>query len=180
MCRGILMGSRQFRPAYLNRNYIMSSRQKVAKREFDIAERSISFAFSDGENIALCLDHLPSDIQTHLMLHGASAKLGDGFAKTSGPKEAAEQVNTIWANLMDGNWNAGGRSTGGKLAQAIANLSGGSLADVVAKLKDLDDDAIKLLRKDPTIVKELAKMEVERAGKLDAPETDLIGKLFDS
>ena len=155
------------------------TKQKIAKRLFDVDTGTLQFEFSDGFNTTYKLTDLPEAMQSRVALHGLAAKLGDGFSKTTGCDQAREQTADIWANLIAGDWTAGSRGAGtSRLAQAIANVSGQPLADVVKTLSDLNAKTRKIIRNEPAVAREMARLEVEAADALPAATDDLIGSLF--
>lgn len=152
----------------------------IAKKEPAADFASISFNFADGRKIVCDLASLPEDMKQRCMLHGASQKIGDSYSGAESVDEAYEAASETLENLRRSIWSAGRESTGGMLAQAIANLTGKGLEEVAEMLKGQSDDAKKALRKDPQIKAEMARLSAEKAAKKaaaagDADTADLDG-----
>jgi len=141
---------------------------------------AVEITFTDGRSVYVDLDELPDGIRLELLAHGLSQKLGDSYASAKGNIDFAyAECSGVAEALMKGEWNRRGAGVGGLLAQAIANLTGKVLADVMTALADMDGDVKTALKKRKDIKAEMAKISAERAAAQvgEGEESDL-GDLF--
>lgn len=109
---------------------------KFCTKEWDPDEfgEKVSFKFSDGPGgqigtvLELDCSELNESMRTHLMLHGASQKVGDSFAGVKGNfADGIANAKAVIDQLLSGEWT-GDREGGGprlaELAEAIARLKG--------------------------------------------------------
>lgn len=161
-----------------------TTRQRKATVEFTDSIMAITFA-PDGTEPTLRkydLAKLNEDIQNELLKHGAKQKLTDSFAGIDLTRisEAVEKVDSVWSNLLEGNWRAAGGGSGGPrtslLAEAIARVTGKTVeecAEKLAQIRDMEDEdqskeILRKLRNDSSIKKatleiKQEKLEAERA-----------------
>ncbi len=107
-----------------------------------------------------------SSVAKRLAVHAVNAKVGDSAAD---PKEPAyEAMKTTWDQLVAGEWSTRGEGGAGGarvtvLAEAIAQVKGLDVADVAARLAELDDDTKKGLRKNAKVAAAIATIQAAKA-----------------
>lgn len=146
-----------------------SDRNKVAKKEYDLDTRVVSITFSDESALELDCNELPSEIQTRLMLHGASQKLGDSFAGVKGNvAEAKTNVQAVIDALRSGEWGTGGdeaRPRLAELAEAISRIKNTDLEKTKAAVEKASDEQRKAWRSNAKVKATIAQLRAEKAQK---------------
>lgn len=131
--------------------------------------RGIDFNFINGHVLEVIVDDMPQDIKSHLMLHGASQKVGDSFAGAETVEECIEAATAVFEQLRAGQWKAQRESTGGsaprssQLVEALVAITGKSAADINAMLDSKTEDERKAIRKHPQVAAQLAAIAAQRA-----------------
>lgn len=138
---------------------------------------SITFFFDEDFQLVCNVDDLPEDIKKQLLLRGIADKVGDSFAKNTGVIDAYDKAKALWECLMSGQYNQKRGVTGGRIIAAICNVTGKEPGEVMAKWEKMDDKAKALLRNDPKVKAELARLELE-AVKDAKPTVDVVA-MFD-
>lgn len=151
----------------------------------DTSTDILVFTFANKETRAFNLDNLPEDVRAQALRHGVKQKLSDSFAGAKDATDpiafAIEQVETNWAALCEGNWNAGRvGSTMFDLAEAIRRIAEGterelSIEEATAVVKGWDTKTRTAKRKIPAVAKVLAEMELERLADADDDLEAIIG-----
>lgn len=128
---------------------------KVATKTVNLETQTVSWEFTDGTDLSLSLSDLPAEIVTNLALHGLSQKGGDSYSGETDLQVAVAKVQGVIERLKAGEWRAtreggsGGRIS--DLAQALAQVTGKSLSDVVAMLEEKTKEEKSALRKHPRV-----------------------------
>lgn len=140
----------------------------------------VRVTFSNGKAVEVVFEDLSPEMLTRLAAHGLSQKLGDSFAGAKGDAGLAHAQCQIVADALHaGDWTTRGEGDGGDFVIAMANLTKVDADAVRAKLKTLDEDAIKALKARKDVKAEMARLKAERlAEKAGEEEVDL-GSLFD-
>ena len=126
-----------------------------------ISTDSITFNFNGDVSLECPLVDLPEGMLYRMALHGIAAKCGDAYSKNEGSQDALQKAERVWGNLKAGVFNAKSQGGGsGKLAAALVNVGGKSIQEVMDLLQGMDDKTKKLLRNDPKVKTELARMEL--------------------
>lgn len=138
---------------------------KIAKKV--LVDGGVRFEFADGSEMVAKLRDLPQEIVDRLAIHGLSQKIGDSYAgandKGWSVADCRDQALNVLNNLIDGVFNAGGGSTGGILAEAVAALTGKDLDEVREVIRAMSEDQVKALRKRVDVKAEVARIQAERA-----------------
>jgi hypothetical protein len=147
----------------------------------DVEKGSITFKFADGgDPFVFDLTKVPESLLRNLALHGASQKLGDGYAGMKAEADpiafARTVVRDIAERLYAGDWRAAG--TGGArtsiLLEAFATATGKTVEEVAEMWANLDDDDKKAIQAKPKFQLALAKIKVAReTAKIAAAEKAL-------
>lgn len=147
--------------------------QKRIDRKRDYEAGTITFTVLDtGEQLVCDIAQLfPgyadfSPVAKHLAVHSVNAKVGDSAADPKEPAMAA--MTTTWDQLVAGEWSSRGEGGAGGtritvLAEAIAQVKGLDVAEVAARLADLDDETKKGLRKNAKVKAAIASIQAARA-----------------
>ena len=125
-----------------------------------IGTDSIAFDFNGDVQLVCELGELSTEMLHRMALHGIAAKCGDAYSKNEGGQDALQKCSRVWDNLKAGVFNAKALGGSGKLAAALVNVSGKSIDEVMALLQDMDDKTKRLLRNDPKVKTELARMDL--------------------
>ena len=75
-----------------------TKRERVATKEIDVAGKTVTFTFVNGESVVCKLADVPTEMQTRLALHGMSQKIGDSFAGVA--KETKESGGDVAGNAI--------------------------------------------------------------------------------
>ena len=152
---------------------------KIAKKSVDQEKLTVTFDFADGTTVTTDLSEFPEAILDRLSLHGLSQKLGDSYAGAESITEAVQSVKELLTNLQAGNWNLGGRSTGGIWIEVLVRISGKSAEECAERFNALSEDEKKKLKKHPQVL--LIKAEIEKERLLAAAEKNPVEVLdFDT
>ena len=107
-----------------------AAKPKFCTKDWDPDEmgETVQFKFANGTVLELDCSQLNDSMRTHLMLHGASQKVGDSFAGVKGNfDEGIANAKAVIDQLVGGEWT-GDREGGGprlaELAEAIARIKG--------------------------------------------------------
>jgi hypothetical protein len=139
------------------------------EKSADAEKRAITFKFADGgDPFVFELDRVPEALLATLALHGASQKLGDGYAGMKAEADpiafARSVVKDIAERLYAGDWRAAG--TGGArtsiLLEAFAAATGKTVEEVAETWAGLDDDDKKAVQAKPKFQLALAKIKMAR------------------
>lgn len=125
----------------------------------------ITIDFSTGEQLVADLSTIPQEIIHRLAMHGLSQKLGDSYAGAA-DEERFAKASGVFGDLAEGNWStrvAAGSPRTTQLAEALAAATNKELAEAVALLETMEDEAKKQLRKHPLIKAELATIKAAKA-----------------
>jgi hypothetical protein len=119
-----------------------STRQSVAKHEYDEETGDYSIAFSDGQNLDFnVFKDFNEEMRRNLMFHGVSQKTRDSYAGTKGnAAQARSAAQQVIDSLRAGQWSAGrgegeARPRLGELAEAIARIKGLPVEEVRASVE---------------------------------------------
>lgn len=147
---------------------------KIAKKSK--LDNGVRFTFADDKTVlAFDLKDLSKDMVRQLAIHGLSQKLGDSYASLDTVGESVKVVESVWANLKAGNFNARVMGSGGIYAEAIARIKGISLEAAQEAWAGLDEEAQDKLRKNERVKAMAAVIRGEKAaGKVGDGEFDLI------
>ena len=157
----------------------------MPRKSIDFENQTVTFDFGDEGTSVVNVGELPEDIKIHLMLHGASQKIGDNYA---GAKSAAEetgvepnawakgQADATIAQLVAAEWSQRRAGAGGQisdLARAIFEVlvndgEDTTLENVVATLNEMDKDQKKAYRAHPAVAAVLNRLSLERKEKKQA------------
>lgn len=142
---------------------IKMARNKVCTKTTN-DDGSISFVFADKEVMKVSPGDFSDAIQSRLMSHGLSQKLGDSFAGVQSPVEARARVAQVIEGLTTENWTTRtpGEPRTNMLIEALAEIQKVEV-DVMRKfVEGLDDETKKSVRSHPEVK---AKMSEIRAKK---------------
>ncbi len=143
-------------------------------------EGKLVWTFGDGKTAQIDPNELSDEIKTAAMLHGLKQTISDAYSgiKTAGESYTFAQVRID--TLKGGEWSSRGRAGEGNndLAQAVSNISGKGIADVVALIGALDEAQRKTLAKKPQVAAEVAKLKAERLAKAVDSSVDSLSDLF--
>jgi hypothetical protein len=137
-------------------------RKQIARKVLDLANEAVVIRFTDGREVSLNLSDINQELRTYAALHGLNQKLGDSYAGAESIDEAFSNASDVAQSLREGEWNRKGGYGGGDLAQAISNLTGKDLAEVIEVLGKMNDEARKAIRKRKDVAAEIAKIQAER------------------
>lgn len=144
----------------------MTTRNKIATKTIDTDARTVTWEFSDGEQIVFDLTKVSPEIFTHHALHGASQRGGDSYSGESDLAVAKAKLKAVIERAYAGEWRAVREGSGGgritDLAQAIATITKRSIEEVVAMLVEKSDEDKKNLRKNPHVKRALLKIKEQR------------------
>lgn len=134
----------------------------------------IEIAFTDGRSVKVEFESLSPAIMEKLAAHGLAQKLGDSYSGVKGNiDEAYAECSSVADALLQGEWNRRGEGVGTILAEAIANLTGKKLAEVIAKLSEKSKEERDEIAKDVRVKAEVARIRAERltarAAEVDTP-----------
>lgn len=145
-----------------------------------------TLTYGDDTQLVAELSALSQDIINRLALHGLGQKLVDSYASAKKAVESGEYESEIeyakecsqevWSNLTGGIWSAKRSGSGGprssQLAQAIAEVTGQDLQEVINKLATLDEEVKKAYAKKPKVQIALLRIraaaEAAKLAKLEA------------
>lgn len=151
------------------------ARASIAKKE--IEGSNIILKFSDDTELVCDVNSLSDEIKHHLMMHGASQKIGDSYSGEKDVSVARTKAEKTVQNLIAGEWKAQREGGGGgrisDLAKALAAVAGVELSQAVEKIMEMDKDAKKELRAHPKIKLELIKLQQQKAEEELAEAGDL-------
>lgn len=137
-----------------------TTRKSIAKKI--VTDTSVQIAFENGHLLEIHPAELSDEIRNRLMLHGLSQKVGDSYSGAESIEEAIAAATTAVDNLKNGDW-AVRASTGGILAEAVAELQGIELPDAIEMVLSLDDDTKKALQKAPEVAAVIADIKARKA-----------------
>lgn len=102
----------------------MAERNKFGKKEYSDDGTSVTFKFNDGVDLKVNVNDFPPDIVLHLTQHGVGQKLGDSYAKSGvdSPQAARDEVETLIAQLVAGNWRIPSDGAGPKAGLTVRAL----------------------------------------------------------
>jgi hypothetical protein len=127
----------------------------------------VTFKFADATETVLSLAELPEGIVRKLALHGLSQKAGDSYAGVKGDvNQAKTNVQEVFDNLKNGVWGSSGGGGGPRLmdlAEAIAEIKGKQLAEVLEAVKGVSDEQRKAWRAHPAIKTKIAEIALRKA-----------------
>ena len=129
---------------------------------------AVVLKFLNGRDVVVSMPDLSDEIKHIAAAHGIAQKVGDAFAEAQGDTNLAHGLAQNMANRLEaGEWNI--RGEGGAsatlLAEALANVTGRPLAEVIGKINDMEKAEKEGLQKHPQIVAEIAKLQAERAAQ---------------
>lgn len=163
---------------------------RVRKSDVNVNGTVVSITYApDGAAVTKDFDlsALSPEIVEALAIHGLKQKLTDAFAGVdlANINEAIEKSQGVWDNLVAGNFTAqrgDGSPRTGKLAEAIARLTGKPLEEVTKALDGLKDTEageakLKALRSDAAVK---AMMNRIRQEELDAAASANKSSLLES
>lgn len=134
----------------------------------------VLFEFADGRLITVTADDLSQAILEHAVWHGLKQKIGDAAALSRNPDtgrsatldDKHDAMLAVLEQLKSGHWNkpreGSGGSTGGLLAQAIANLRGKPVAAIREWLAGKSKEEQAALRANAKIAEEIARIQASR------------------
>ena len=140
--------------------------KKRINREKDVENGTVKFTVIEtGAELVCNLADLPKELMNTALIHAVNAKVGDAAAD---PKQDAMAAMTqVWKQLTEGDWSArsGGEGAGRVtiLAEAVANVTGREVAEVVTMLGEKSDDEKKELRNHVQVSAEIASIQSKRA-----------------
>jgi hypothetical protein len=138
------------------------------------------WTFGNGSVAEISVEDLSDEIKYAAMMHGLKQTISDAYSgiKTAGESYTFAQVRID--TLKGGEWSSRGKAGEGNndLAQAVANISGKGIADVVALIGALDEAQRKVLAKKPQVAAEVAKLKAERLAKAVVEGVDSLSDLF--
>ena len=126
----------------------------------------VTFTFTDkgSTKLGFALADLPPAMVRELAAHGLSQKLGDSYASLATPAEGIAAVNAVWKNLKAGVFNAaGGGSSGGVLAEAVARIKGITVEKAIAAIEAMAEDKLDTLKANSRIKATIKVIQGERA-----------------
>lgn len=157
----------------------------------DITGNILTITFGDTRQIFLDATKLDESIRAQALMHGLKQKTIDAGAiprdtvtgrspsvsdKYDAIKEVVDRITgpaPVWNKIRDG----GVSSANDTLARALAELSGKTREDMLAKVESSSKEEIATLRKHPSVAKILLRMATENAGS--AIDSDaLLGKFM--
>jgi hypothetical protein len=126
--------------------------------------------FDDKSSISIDVNSLNEETKFRALIHGISQKVGDSYAgakSDSNPLEFAKTAakETI-EQVLKGEWRAPSTSSGPResdLAKALSLATGETLEKAIEFIANLDDEAIKVLRKKPKVAAQLAAIAAQKA-----------------
>lgn len=144
----------------------------------------ISFTFASGEVVEIDYAALTLEIQVQLGLHGLSQKIGDSYAGTKTPEEAAVFAAGVAKRLINGEFKAVRESTGvtrvTQLVEAVARATGRAVEEVQEKLAAMDEESIKGVRAHPSTRAAIADIKAENeAAKAEKLRAEADGSTLD-
>lgn len=150
---------------------------KIAKKTVtcDGVTGRVQFDFMDGTTQRYGLNDLSEEMVIRLAVHGLSQKLGDTYAGATSVKEAKGMVEELFTAMVNGDWTIKGErtGTGGILAEALSVVTGQPLEACAEKLREMEEEQTKALKKNPQIKAVIAEINLERAkAKAKATATD--------
>ncbi len=90
----------------------------------------VQFKFANGTTLEIDCSELNESMRQHLMLHGASQKIGDSFAGVKGNfQEGIANAQAVIDQLRNGEWTGDREGGGPRLAE---------LAEAIARIKSVD------------------------------------------
>jgi hypothetical protein len=142
---------------------------KIAKKSVvcDGVTGQVVFDWADGQKEGYGLNDLSEEMVVRLAIHGLAQKLGDSYAGAKSVKEAQDNVAYLFAALASGDWTIKGErtSTGGIWAEALAAVTGQPIEACAAKLAEMDEAQLKVIKANPQMKAAKAKIDLERAEK---------------
>ena len=145
----------------------------------------VVFTAADGTQLQCDLYKLGDDIKATLMAHGLKQKVGDAGALGAGSTDADKltAMRAVWEMLLAGDWSKRGEGDGGGEAvtvEAMARVTGATLADARAVFEGLDKKAQAAMRKD--LAATIAEIQAERAAAkpVKAEAADAARKALDA
>ena len=133
------------------------------------------FAFANGETVTIDPADFSSGINDHARLHGFSQKLGDSYSSAKSLSEAFAAFEATRQQLLEGDWNRKGGSTGGIWVEALARATGKPFETCLEKWNAMDEETRKAVKAHKGVKAAKAEIELERAQAkaADAPAIDL-------
>lgn len=146
-------------------NANMAKVNRISKKV--VLENGIRFEFANGVTRTCLLDDLTPSMVTRFAIHGIAQKGGDSYASAESIAEAIDNLDEVWTNAREGNWEVrtGG---GGILVEALARATGKPIDEARAVVRGMDDKAKRKLGGHPDILDAIAAIRKERA--TDAPD----------
>lgn len=128
----------------------------------------IDFEFAHGAVLEINLDDLSEEVQTNLMLHGLSQKIGDSYSGSKDSEEAFKFAAGTVQRLKDGEWKAAREGGGVKrttiLVEALERVFPDQSQEACQdKVAAMSDEQIKGLKAHPQIKAAIAAITAERA-----------------
>jgi len=137
---------------------------KIVLRDENGIACAIRILFTDGREVKVNLETLGQIIKAEALAHGISQKLGDSYSGCQGNlDEAFAECAAVAESIIEGNWNRKGGSGGGELAQAIADLTGKELDEIIPVLRTMSDEDKATLRRRKDVKAALAKIKAAKA-----------------
>ena len=149
----------------------MAKTNKASKKVREDAS-GVDFEFANGAALAVNVKDIPKEIQTQLMLHGISQKIGDSYSGAETPELAHSLASGVLKRLVEGEWSkaregGGGRGVG-DLIEAMFRLyepKGKTREDCAELVTALDEEKRKELKQLGPVKRILAKITAEKAAK---------------
>ena len=142
-----------------------------AKRPYEM-----TVEWDDGETTTFNLqnDTIPDAVYAQLAWHGLKQKLMDAHAgglKEHGTiAECRRVTDEVFTNLKAGTWNAGGRTRGGWVVEAMMELFDQSREEVMTVLDGMDEKDRKKLSKHPQLLAWKAARDQAKYENADAAD----------
>lgn len=142
------------------------AKTKIASKDILEDLTGVVISFADGETVEVKTTDLSDEIFTRLALHGLSQKLGDSYSGEGDITVARTKVEGVVTRLKAGDWKATREGGGGRitaLAQALARVTGRTVAEATAVIDGMTKEAKASLRKHSGIKVALADIAAEKA-----------------
>lgn len=154
------------------KTYEFSDRQKVSKESCLTSDGFVvKFVFRNGvvRELPITTEH---PLYNQFALHGANQKFGDELAGVDDVEDCVEFFDDLAARISNGEWTERrerGVSGTSYLARALAEISGKSLEEVQAKLKETPREQKAALLKSNRVQAVILRLKAE---KLKTPDAD--------
>lgn len=143
---------------------------KFCNKEYDLDTKIVVLEFGNGKTLEFDTQKCSTEIQTQLMLHGASQKIGDSFAGAKGNfsegiQSAQDVIDQLYAGAWKGDREGDARPRLAELAEAIARIKSVPIEAATAAVEKGTDEQRKAWRSNAKVKSVIATIRAEKAAK---------------